>query len=1642
MNDPDDPQSVDSHEKDSALAESSPATGAVSDEVIDAVSEPTTEVDPLQHKLDIARRELLDLTLRNRLLNTPRRSKRGSGLEIVDEKTTELFRILVTDGKDMSFLARPKRSDADDEQDPDAEAHEAFDWAESIKLEQPEEEDVDDRGVAKRHRDTKLQTALTSEALQKRLLRMFYEARTAQEEQGVNILYLALGFLKWFESESSDTERCAPLILVPVELDRRSARSRFVVRYNGDEIATNLSLQAKLYADFGITLPDISSDDDDTEFDPATYLQSVRQAIANLSRWDVLDDDISLGFFSFAKLLMYRDLDARNWPADDESLLANPLICSLLSDGFTDNGPIHDDGQLIDDVLPAIETIHVMEADSSQSLAIDEVRQGRNLVIQGPPGTGKSQTITNIIASAVAEGKRVLFLAEKLAALDVVKRRLTNIDLGDVCLELHSNKARKKAVLHELDRTLRLGVPRVGSVEQTAAQLEKSRQYLNRHAQLMHQRSDPSGLTPYQVIGQLVRLGNYGHAAPEFELVGADQWTADEVRSRHEQLEFLLNHLRAINIPNQHTWRGVGLDSSLPSDRARFAAKLPGAAQCVEDVQQSAEALGAMLSCNVGRRIRDVQRLISFGRALAEGPEMDARAMADAVWVERRAEIARLVETAGIFAKRHKELDGVVVDAAWSFEAAEARRDLAAYGRSWFRFLNGRYRRAKASLCGLLQGSLPKSLVERLGILDALIEARSAWAVLVSRDELGRQAFGRMWSGADSDMIALLEIEQWERTCSEDPNVPDGFRKVLARVADRESLSKAVHVTDASLTVCCEALDAIVEVLLLDVVIAFAGDSDARPVASLQDTRLDKWRARLDDWLADVEGVARWIGYRQQDAIVRGLGLEELCDRLFDGRIEADDAKAHFSFAYYESIVRVMMAQFPALQSFDGLTHEQILEQFCQLDRKHIELTRQRVARGHYDNIPRGGAGIGQLGQLLHQINLRRRHWPIRKLIRNCGNAITRIKPVFMMSPMSIVQYVEPGTLDFDVLVIDEASQVQPVDALGAAARAKQIVVVGDDKQLPPTRFFSRALEGDGIDDADDDDGRAVGNLESVLGLCRSQGMADRMLRWHYRSRHHSLIAVSNREFYEDQLYVIPSPTREGTHSGVVFHHVTDGAYDRSGSRTNRAEAIAVVESVVRHALEHPATSLGVVAFSVAQRDAIIDELERQRRKQPEIESFFAVGVEEPFFVKNLENVQGDERDVIYISVGYGRDGGGYMSMNFGPLSNEGGERRLNVLITRAKHRCEIFSSITDEDIDPARATGLGPRALKTYLAFARTGRLGVALPSERGHDSAFEEAVAVSLARSGYEVEPQVDEAGFFIDLAVIDPQQPGRYLLGIECDGAAYHSARSARDRDRTRQAVLEQRGWRVHRIWSTDWFNRPKDELAKVVAAIERARVECAGNGTAAVCGGDAAKLHESVSVDRVVADEDAHSFAQPYEEAAIDVPSHQALHEVPAHELAALVTRIVHIEQPVHRSEVAQRVTTRWGLTRSGSRISSALDDAIELALSRQALHLVDDAFLVLDPALTPVVRDRSQVQSSSLRQVDRLPPSELKQCMTELLMHHAGATRDELIRSTLRQLGCRMTTSLRELLDALIDELLSSGRAIQDDGRLRVETASP
>jgi very-short-patch-repair endonuclease len=1351
----------------------------------------------LTSALEVARRELLDLGLRNPLLNY--RVLRSRGLDIIDEKPAEIFRILVREEKRMTFLPGAPRGLNGNDDEP--------------QLAQPE----DEVEASTRHADLRLQTTYTSVQLQSRLLATYHAARISIEEQGVNTLYLALGMLSWREDDISDKFYRAPLILIPVELERSDARDRFHLKYTGEDLGENVSLVEKLKQEFGFKkFPELAESDD---LDAADYFQAVSRAVLGRPGWIVETEVIALGFFSFGKFLMYRDLDSATWP-NAQGILGHDILQSLLGNvGFQSSASNYQDDGLLDDQIGDRQVLQVVDADSSQTIALLDVLDGRSMVIQGPPGTGKSQTIVNLIAGAVAEGKRVLLVSEKMAALDVVKRRLDKVRLGGACLELHSNRTNKKTIVEELKRTAHGEGRAVSSFETELALLSGSRDRLNAYCKAVNEPIGDSGETPCSAYGRLLTAQGelHGLETPALRVDGAEKWTAVDVARRAQLVEHLRNRVARTGVPNRHPFWASGLTILLPTDRDEIRALALRAGLAGASIENCSRLLAQAYAVPPPSIPTEAAFLLNSARHITNAPELNGIDTERPEWLSRESELQQIIEVGKQYRDLRRQYDCILRPEAWTRNVSDLRQIVAKWGCRWWRVLSHRWREAKQNLASLCVGHAPSDQSSQLSVLDAITHAAdSATKVLAAQNAIAA-LFQSSWRGLDSDWDFLERQAYWVITTQR--GIQQGvlaswcLGRGLALI-DRDQARRTVQAFEAAWKPYFEVVKLWVEGLKIDESRFVEGALASQSFSTL----ISRWAAQSDH----IDELHALVAFNQIAAECGKEGLMALLAIASDWEPAGTALPSLYERARISTLLNRAFRERPSLASFDGDSHALTVDQFRRLDLLQLDHNRALISAKHAQSLPVGG-GSGEIGVLWREFEKKGRFLPIRGLMLKAGHAIQSIKPVFMMSPLSIANYLPPGSLNFELVIFDEASQVRPVDALGAITRGKQVVVVGDSKQLPPTSFFDSFVSSNESEEEE----VATSDIESILGLFCARAAHQRMLRWHYRSRHESLITVSNHLFYEDRLVIFPSPTRERKDLGLVYRRLDNAWYDRSRTRTNPQEAKIVAAAVMEHArrqLQLPREqreTLGVAAFSVAQMDAVLKQVELLRRQNPSCEEFFSYPPYEPFFVKNLENVQGDERDVIFISIGYGRTPEGFLAMSFGPLNRNGGERRLNVLISRARKRCEVFTSLTADDIDTSRTPSLGVAALKTFLSYAQTGQIEVAKQSGRMSDSDFEEQVLRQLKQLDYDVHMQVGCAGFFLDLAVVDPAHPGKYLLGIECDGARYHSAHSARDRDRLRQAVLEGLGWRIHRIWSTDWFHNPRQELRKVLLAIEIAK-----------------------------------------------------------------------------------------------------------------------------------------------------------------------------------------------------------------------------
>lgn len=1690
--------------------------------------------DSALRALENLRMRLLDLTGRNRLINF-RHTKKGS-LRIIDELPDQLVATLLAENE-MRFIPVPEPTrdeliaDGYIEIDPETEQEvrlrkdpTAEEWAKRKGLETSYEvPGPSSEEPAARHADTAIQTLLYPYELEARLKSLMQTAESAIQEMGANILYLAFGFLEWYDSKTSSAS-IAPLFLVPVRLHKgrlnpETRTYEYRISYSGEDIIPNLSLREKLRADFHLALPDL-----DENTTPEAYFAEVQELLEkNQPDWR-LRRFITLTLLNFGKLLMYLDLDPSRWPSD-KSLTDHPVAMRFLYGykpaGEIDLGPDGDFGfgeeHPIDDMADINAQYPLIEdADSSQYSALIDAVDGKDLVIEGPPGTGKSQTITNLIAASIAQGKRVLFVAEKLAALEVVRRRLDDAGLGDFCLELHSHKTQKRKVLDEIETRLnnrgKYRAPQEIDIE--IGRYEELKETLKGHAERINRPWKDTGKTLHEIFMAATRYRESLEVNPDaLHPVGHDGNSLDRVTQRRAEdqvetyrkiYEGVVAQLDEESALDEHPWFGVQNIDLQYFDLDRVTAALEQWQDCLQDLNAQREALATALGVDPTHFARSLDTIRSILEDIENIPALQGDELLDRLSILRgevlgktqqylklsediqslydrlvdkiepdilndlsrvddflqgsaaltslvgkQVELTTLSEAANRLSAIRGQLDeleepleniqsAVGNEAAKHLSASETGlKELRIFiervsklpSRYW-KFIDPRFDNDELDeLLPALRNDLtelqtlndeladyfrledlptPDELKETRQVLEnggifhwlksgwraerkkllrlakhgqvkfttlrALLDKAADYAAKLQALHANPQyseAFGEHLNGLETDLTALKAVRAWYQRLRQEYGIGFGSRVSIGEAilglnptTVRAIRSLSEHGTQVQIDDIISDLadlrivfSPVTELQSDDAVLSGNDGAIGRIQASLDDAlqtckplmnddsisveelirriellgwlkkAVDKWRGadfdnklfggrlglklgpnidnsaamsslrntltvadyldqrvntaavrqhiydhpapatitnlqshstslrlsmekqseayeafreltRLDvsNWIRDPDGyidaiveknalalnhpdsLPNWINYVRARMGIDELGLGSLADRVELGDVDHAQVEDAYKAGLYDLLAREIFREEPEIARFSGHSQDAIRDQFKQYDDRLKKLQCEKIAwQIDQTTAPAGLSGVRvseltDLALLQHETNKKTRHLPIRQLLRRAGEALVSLKPCFMMGPMSVAQYLEPGQIEFDLVVMDEASQIKPQDALGAVARGAQLVVVGDPKQLPPTSFFDRAV------DDEEDDPTAIEESESILDATRPMFPA-RRLRWHYRSQHESLIAFSNHSYYESDLVLFPSPHKETDQYGVQYTRIHRGCFV---NRRNLEEARIIAEAVREHLRHRPDESLGIVAMSADQRLQIEVAIEALARDDEILQGWLDDNTykDEPIFVKNLENVQGDERDVIFISMTYGpQEPGGKVYQRFGPINSDVGWRRLNVLFTRAKKRMHIFSSMGSDDIVVGANAKRGVQSLRDFLAFCETGILHkTEVDPGRRPDSDFEITVINALRDAGFDCIPQVGVAGFFIDIGVLDPGNPGQYLMGIECDGATYHSAKSTRDRDRLRQAILERLGWRIRRIWSTDWFKNPHAELEPIIRELD--------------------------------------------------------------------------------------------------------------------------------------------------------------------------------------------------------------------------------
>lgn len=1529
-------------------------------------------------------RKLLDFSLRNTLLNF-RLTK--NAFQIM---TADLCRLedRLSGGKEFQILEIPSE------------------WAGTQRDFRIFEEETDlsliQNIASQEFESNRLRTFLEPAELDKRLKGLYRSARMSMEENGANTLFLALGFLRWYESDVSEKARYAPLVLVPVDIVR-SVRSRgFIIRSRQEEIRVNVTLLAFLQQDYGIVISGLDPlPEDDQGVDLRLVFHTVRQAVMAQRRWNV-EEAAYLGLFSFGQFVMWNDLRSRCGEIEK-----NKVVSSLIEGCMNwepGEGGIRP--ERLDTALSPADMAVPMSADSSQMAAIAAAAAGQSFVLHGPPGTGKSQTITNMIANALYQGKSVLFVAEKMAALNVVQKRLADIGLDPFCLELHSNKTNKGTVLARLEKTLEVG--RIKAPEeylQTAERIHDLRRELNAVVEALHQRRE-YGCSLYEAIERYERYkGHRGKIRFAKEtLSGAD-------RGRVEKWEELVRQYKVaigeMGVYAEHPLAGYeGLTYSMEL-RERLRGELKDMIEKCTRALPHQEALFRWAG-GIGDKSRQTaERLLKVaGAAVMPGAVLGGLLQCPN-YSQARETLRRLAETGKEYRGRYALLEAQFEPAVFTYEAGQAARRWKQAGSKWFlpRALEQNRLVKELRLYAKEPETVTKDRIPALYEALCLLEdgKREIQETPSQVTELAAGMFFGVSTDWDALEAALDKTAALEAGCGFFPD-----RKVVMEAVLRgEEGMLTEHV--GPLQEFYRQLDAFLE----------AWHIEEEPETGRQEGLwLEIIRETLERYADHLEELRNKTAFNQADAALRDNGLETVSQAYKAGQVGGAEIQDAFTGNLYYELALGTIAGDSRLGTFHGKQYEDEIDRYRETLCRYQRLTIQELAARLSAQIPVSGgssASSSELGILKKAIRNNGRQMSLRKLFDQIPVLLRKLCPCMLMSPISVAQYIDPSFPKFDLVIFDEASQLPTSEAVGTIARGENVVVVGDPKQLPPTNFFSSNR-------VDEENGEQE-DLESLLDDCLAISMPQESLKWHYRSRHESLIAYSNMKYYDNRLYTFPSPADLVSEVRLIR---PEGFYDKGKTRQNKAEAGAIVAEVLRRLRDETLRkdSIGVVAFSSAQQNLIDDMLFEEFKKYPELEEFDR-NSREPVFIKNLENVQGDERDVILFSVGYGPDAEGNVSMNFGPLNREGGWRRLNVAITRARKSMIVYSVLRPEQIDLTRTRAEGLAGLKGFLEFAERGRSALAQRADTlvKKEDFLVQDIADAVRGLGYEVKCNIGSSAFKMDMGIVDPEDRERYLLGLLLDGENCREAATARDRFLLQPEVLEGLGWKVMRVWTLDWMDDPVRVLGRIRQGIENARQSrepVEKEKEPAVC---------FENFQRLEREETPETGARIYESARIapaGLPDDFYLPEN-RKKISRVVRTILEKEAPVSRKLLLRKVLGAFGISRAGARVEgifSAVLEGEEKVVTRD-----EDREFYWKKEQNPdeYAIYRVGEDESGRRSMDDIPSREIQNAALEVLRQQGSMTRADLVRETGKKFGfSRLGNVIESVVGYVLQESLDKG----------------
>ena len=1442
-------------------------------------------------------RKLLDFSLRNNLLNT------RLGRKVIPFISFEIEHLEdhLQAGEDYSITPSPGKK-----LEPNAEG--MYDSSQQATEYQTY--------VSELISSHKIASYLTETELQNALKHIYRTARTSLEENGANSLFLALGMLKWYETSKSEQPRYAPILLLPVDIVRRSGNN-YIIRKRDEDIILNITLVELLKQNFRINLDVLKElPKDESGVDVKLIFTYFRRAIIEQKKWDVIEESM-LGLFSFNKFVMWNDIHA-----NADKLKENVVVASLIdkqdkqevAENAVDARNIDKENAPMDFAIP-------LDVDSSQMEAIVESGHGRSFILHGPPGTGKSQTITNMIANALYQGKRVLFVAEKMAALSVVQSRLEKINLAPFCLELHSNKATKKHFLEQMDEVLK--VTKIKSPEEYAQRSEElfnERKELISYMEALHHQQS-SGLSLYDCISEHLAIKE---AEISEQLPPKEQMTADYIFRCREQVEQINAILDIVGQPNLHALYGL---------------------EPVDNRQETLDAIYALLQEFKGQYEKYTGQLGKLNTAVS----LNLKTEEDLQWLKM---FANMISSE----KERDELQETILS---TYSEDILRMDVNAYKREWEE-VKGKW-------------FLPRYFAKKK-YLKSL------------------QVYGQVFESGIEDMLKLVgDYQDYKKTLkvqteelvsyahSNGFSHQDRYDTYIQFLGSQATGRRQEFLYDA------ESLTSVNQDL--------ANLTEKLKGLTIQHNPKDEIASHFYGWIGNYQKVKDWYHWVDKKRELQQMGVQPVVTLIEEGT-NPEEAMNGFLKGIYHVLIETAIDENEQLRMFNGLKFRQKIEKYKRDTAKFQELSKEELYSKLASRVPATSTSIAEgseISILKRNIANGGRGNSIRSIIDNIPTLLPRLCPCMLMSPISVAQYIDLNAEKFDLVIFDEASQMPTSEAVGAIARGKAVIVVGDSKQMPPTSFFS----SNQVDEEEAD----IDDMESILDDCITLSLCEHQLNWHYRSKHESLIAFSNSQYYDNNLLTFPSID---DHVAKVTLIPVNGVYDKGRTRSNPDESKAIVSEIIRRLsdAELQKFSIGVVAFSKVQGDLIEDDLLDALDKNPQLKEI-AMNGKEPIFVKNLENVQGDERDVILFSIGYGADKNGKVSMNFGPLNNAGGERRLNVAVSRARYEMMVCSTLKSSQIDLKRSNAKGVEGLKGFLEFAETGKLPFVSGTTHNYSTnVMVEQICDALARKGYITESFVGRSNFKVDIAVSTPEHPEKFILGILCDGRTYFETKTTRDREIVQPGVLRMLNWRVMRVYSIDWYEnreRALNQILQELKSAETGETQDEPTEDTASYVFDSEKIKESGISEHIV----RNKALRPYNECGIETINVDKDSFNPYDKkYARIIKSILKDEQPVTEGYLCKRLAKVIGFGHAGANVQRAVSFAMS--------SLYQDP-LSIDGIFSYWLDEKSAIgykyyRAPSPRSITEIPAIEIVNAIKEVVEEEFSLPKDKIPTIAARKLG--------------------------------------